>query len=208
MGTRHLIAAVIDGEFKLAQYGQWDGYPEGQGSDVLAFLRDEMDVGKFTANLRQMFEPTDEQTKDWYLEVGHVLGSNNSMISWDKSKEFSARHPTLSRDTGSKILALVQSATEPLPTRLSQSFAGDSLFCEWAYVIDFDKGIFEVFKGFNTTPTQADSRFPSGAEWLSHTDGYEPVALVKSYPLDSLPTNEGFLSDLREPEEEPEEDAA
>lgn len=38
MGTRHLIAAKVDGEYKLAQYGQWDGYPEGQGVAVLDFL--------------------------------------------------------------------------------------------------------------------------------------------------------------------------
>jgi len=29
MGTRHCIIAVCDGEHKIAQYGQWDGYPTG-----------------------------------------------------------------------------------------------------------------------------------------------------------------------------------
>ena len=32
MGTRHLIAVQLDGEYKIAQYGQWDGYPEGKVS--------------------------------------------------------------------------------------------------------------------------------------------------------------------------------
>jgi len=32
MGTRHLSMAYNKGgEVKVAQYGQWDGYPEGQG---------------------------------------------------------------------------------------------------------------------------------------------------------------------------------
>lgn len=31
MGTRNLTCVVLDGEFKVAQYGQWDGYPEGSG---------------------------------------------------------------------------------------------------------------------------------------------------------------------------------
>ena len=52
MGTRHLIAAKIDGVYKLAQYGQWDGYPEGQGVAVLDFLVNKMDVAAFTAALR------------------------------------------------------------------------------------------------------------------------------------------------------------
>lgn len=29
MGTRHIIAVVADDEYKIAQYGQWDGYPSG-----------------------------------------------------------------------------------------------------------------------------------------------------------------------------------
>lgn len=33
MGTRNLTAVYIDGEYKVAQYGQWDGYPEGPGAD-------------------------------------------------------------------------------------------------------------------------------------------------------------------------------
>lgn len=43
MGTRHLIA-VIDrkGTLKVAQYGQWDGYPSGQGVDVLKFAKNKV----------------------------------------------------------------------------------------------------------------------------------------------------------------------
>lgn len=38
MGTRNLTAVYLDGQYKVAQYGQWDGYPEGQGITVLTFL--------------------------------------------------------------------------------------------------------------------------------------------------------------------------
>ena len=31
MGTRHMIGVVKDGIPRIAQYGQWDGYPSGQG---------------------------------------------------------------------------------------------------------------------------------------------------------------------------------
>ena len=30
MGTRHITAVVAEGQFVVAQYGQWDGYPLGQ----------------------------------------------------------------------------------------------------------------------------------------------------------------------------------
>ena len=52
MGTRNLTAVYIDGEYKVAQYGQWDGYPEGQGLTALHFLRDEMDAEKFKTAVR------------------------------------------------------------------------------------------------------------------------------------------------------------
>jgi hypothetical protein len=38
MGTRNLVAVQIDGQYKIAQYGQWDGYHSGKGLEVLEFL--------------------------------------------------------------------------------------------------------------------------------------------------------------------------
>ena len=54
MGTRHLIAVQLDGEYKIAQYGQWDGYPDGKGIDVLHFLTDivtNIKIGVFVMNV-------------------------------------------------------------------------------------------------------------------------------------------------------------
>jgi hypothetical protein len=38
MGTRNVTMVILDQEIKVAQYGQWDGYPTGQGKTVLNFL--------------------------------------------------------------------------------------------------------------------------------------------------------------------------
>ena len=35
MGTRNLTIVYYDGDYRVAQYGQWDGYPEGAGIEVL-----------------------------------------------------------------------------------------------------------------------------------------------------------------------------
>ena len=48
MGTRHLIIVKSEGKTKVAQYGQWDGYPTGQGKDIAIFLHsDGFDFAKF-----------------------------------------------------------------------------------------------------------------------------------------------------------------
>ena len=37
MTTRSLTAVKINGEYKIAQYGYYDGYPSGQGVTILKF---------------------------------------------------------------------------------------------------------------------------------------------------------------------------
>lgn len=65
MGTRNLTAVYLDGEYRIAQYGQWDGYPEGQGMTALNFLRS-MDEEKFKSALRNSsFISGDELTALW-----------------------------------------------------------------------------------------------------------------------------------------------
>ena len=82
------------------------------------------------------------------------------------------------------------------------NFAADSLFCEWAYVIDLDKRTFEVYEGFNKEPLNEDERFFFLEEksYKEHrgVDQYHPVKLVKSWSLDELPTGEEFLGAFKE----------
>ena len=196
MGTRHLIAAVVDGEYKLAQYGQWDGYPEGQGMVVLDFLRNKMDRAAFVAALR------DCHFVNWDKEIGPELirfGAKpecNYFMRLEDYKRYSAAHPEWSRDTGAKILMEIQSRGG-LGLKNELAFAGDSLFCEWAYVLDFDKNNFEVYEGFNQNPLTAEDRFFSLEE--PH-EKYHPVRLRASWPLDDLPQPEDFLAEFEEAE--------
>lgn len=41
MGTRNLILVWYRGGWVVAQYGQWDGYPTGQGKDIVECISEE-----------------------------------------------------------------------------------------------------------------------------------------------------------------------
>lgn len=189
MGTRHLIAVQLDGKYKVAQYGQWDGYPSGQGATVLGFL------GKYN---RKEFEAK-VRAAQWITDA--EIDKVNDDIK-KTGEGWKKKYPELTRDTGAEILQLVNDSPPGIKLKDSLSFATDGLFCEWAYVIDLDKNTLEVFKGFNKKPLKKGERFRGMKPEKDASPKYTAVKLVKSYPLDSLPAQEQFEKDCDPPDEE------
>jgi len=64
-------------------------------------------------------------------------------------------------------------------------FVRDSLFCEWAYVIDMDSREVEVYEGFNKSPVPAGERF-SDPDSCSGKAEYFPVRLVAKAPFEEV----------------------
>lgn len=194
MGTRNLVAVQLNGEYKVAQYGQWDGYPSGQGLTALRFLHG-MDRESFIQKLEQNRFLSDDDIKACWVEAG--ADPEAQFVNMEVSEKFQSLYPHLSRDAGANILQLVAESEAGLGLRNSIEFAKDSLFCEWAYVIDFDKGTFEAYKGFNKEGVEEDARFTG-----SGREEYKAVRLAASWPLSELPDEETFLKTLKEPDEE------
>ena len=176
MGTRHLICVVKDGAYKVAQYGQWDGYPSGQGVDILDILNSEsFDLEVFRKKVDQVHWITDE-------EIAVVEASKN----WTKE------YPYLNRDCGADILTHIFLADESLALANNIRFAGESS-CEWVYVIDLDNDTLEVYEGYNHNELNENDRF------FAYTQNDErcfPVKLKKAYDLHKLPSNEQFIAEL------------
>lgn len=190
MGTRHLIAVQIDGQYKVAQYGQFDGYLTGQGTDVLNFLRDKMDIDLFKEKLRQCSWITDEEYSDAWVDCG--AEPNSDFVNVEVSQRFYEKYPWLHRSSSAEVLSLIQDSENGLKLANSINFAGGSLFCEWAYVIDFDKNTFEIYKGFNKNPLSESDRF----YFLKVDDDaldYNQVKLVREYSFDELPTPDDLV---------------
>lgn len=193
MGTRNLTVVYKNGEYKVAQYGQWDGYPEGLGITLLNFLKN-VNMDSFRNAVDNVSFYTEEEIK----EIRELVEERRTLIpNYDWSEDF----PQLSRDTGGYILNLI---TFKGVNKVDNSinFAADSLFCEWAYVIDLDKNTFEVYEGFNEKPLGPNERF----NFLKRegSQRYYPVKLCASFDLLSLPTQEDFLSTCEPPEEDKE----
>lgn len=96
---------------------------------------------------------------------------------------------------GDEILERVVAKEGRVFLKDSINFAGDSLFCEWAYVLDLDTATFEVFKGAREEP--AIGRFANApmVDRPSIPDTtYYPVSLVRTWSLDDLPSNRAFLN--------------
>ena len=197
MGTRHLIAVQLDGKYKIAQYGQWDGYPEGKGIDVLHFLRNRMDEEKFKVALRRSSFISDKALIKLWKACGMQDDGKILLTDMDTMKR---HHPEVHRDTSAKILDLVQSRPNGMQLENSIGFAADGLFCEWAWVIDFDKRTFEGYRGFGSDPLTEQDRFYFLRDF--EQNGYSGVKLAAEWSLDNLPSDEVFLATFKEDDDD------
>lgn len=186
MGTRGAIG-FISGEHEKIAYNHWDSYPEGLGVDTLKFLREcNLDeVKKQAARLLVVdgsSTPTNEQIEE-LRRFSNLSVSNGTEEEWY----------CLLRETQGDWKATLEAGV----IEDAHDFPLDSLFCEWAYIIDLDHEMLEVYKGFQSSPHQEGrfaSRSPEGNR------GYYPIKLVAAYPLRELPSDEQFVAQT-DPEE-------
>jgi hypothetical protein len=184
MGTRNLVAVQLKGKYRIAQYGQWDGYPSGQGATVLEFLA-KWDRKKFEKKVRASKFCTKKNMTALQVE----LDATKDQVAFYK------KYPQLTRDTGAKILQVVQDSESGIKLQNSIDFAGDSLFCEWAYVIDLDENTLEVYKGFYKGKVPDGERFAKSP--IEAGSEYSPIKLAAKYSLDKLPTVEEIEKDCK-----------
>lgn len=185
MGTRSLIAVQLDGKYRVAQYSQWDGYPEGQGQTCLYFLREKMDEETFKKALRKMTFIANEDLEALWREYG---ADEHGFVKLEDSDRMLHDHPQFSRDTGAQILEFIQNHPEGAELQDALEFVGDDAFCEWVWVIDLDKRTFEGFDGCRRE-SQPGNRFQGTKEC-----GYHPPYLMASFSLDRLPDDKTFLA--------------
>lgn len=214
MGTRNLTM-VIDkvGDTKIAQYGQWDGYPEGQGKTILNFCREKGNLDKLQKMLPlckffNRCNDIDAWLEDYDSKCPRYTNEPDNrtkeMITWFEN--------FCTRDLGGDILNSVAYANlDELPQehngkiylRDESEFGQESLFCEYAYCVNFNTNKLMVFEGFNKDKSLEHEFFVADQEEVDkHIKefgyGYYGCKLIKEYDLNDLPTAEDFVKELRE----------
>lgn len=168
MGTRHLITAFDnEGELKIAQYGQWDGYPSGQGVTVLAWLRMTTRVnydGKLLSPVLDGMKRT-KFASDKELNSIYSKYPEMNFVGTEDDKYFSLHYPNLVRDTGADILGVVAYSVGEVLLADSSDFAEDELMCEGIYSVNYQSEYFT-------------------SKW---------GGVTVTFPLRELPTNEEYV---------------
>lgn len=163
MGTRGAAGFVLDGK-EYVSYNQYDSYPSGLGADVLEFAKQIAEVGV-------------ERAKE-AVENVRLVNASDTPTPEEQEKFADIWDPTVS--SGSDWYSLLRNGQGRLDILLAAGvmtddadFLNDSLFCEYAYLINLDTETLEYYEGF-----QKDDE-----------GNYGRVKLVNSFPLSNLPDN-------------------
>ena len=155
MGTRNSTVVIYKDEIKVAQYGQWDGYPSGVGVGVLKFLR-ECDLDKFKKQVNKLEFLTDEDVENINKEI-------------KKGKDYLIDFPEYHRDTAEGILRLIydgllwNNKIQPDASITKDNLIGE--WCEWSYIINLDTDELTVI-GYMPTVTYKLDSLPSDEELI------------------------------------------
>jgi len=185
MSTRGSYGVRIDGKDKLA-FNHWDSYPGSLGAELVsAFQRALKEYGveelaDLARHLRLIAEdkPVTEEEYDKYCEMLDTRQEYASGMQWY----------ALAQEVQGKLIINLRAGV----MLSSPEFILDSLFCEWAYIFNFDEGVFEVYKGFQEEP-HTHGRFSHMFKEYRHRNGkpdvkqFHPCALIKAYPFHEIP---------------------
>jgi len=182
MGTRGAYGFHKGGVDKIT-YNHWDSYPDGLGDEIAKFIK------KTTIKqMNEIFEkiilvdehnskPTKEQIKI-YKEFADISVSCQSYEDWYCLLYKTKQDLSVYKEEG--IVHMMDGG----------DFVKDSLFCEWAYIINLDTNVLEVCGGFLKKPKNQHPRYKQTKKEAMQRRGdslkdkpYYSVALLYTYPL-------------------------
>jgi len=177
MGTRGLYGFRMNGMDKTT-YNHYDSYPDCLGSTVAEFceqtpVAEMRDIFSRITLVREDSKPTKEQ-------IVKYAGFCNLDVSHRTAEDWYC----LMRNAQGE-LAWMRDMVGEIHMIDNHRFIEDSLFCEYAYIINLDEEVLEFWIGFQQKPWE-DNRY--GQEPGEHCEGipdYYPCRMYATFPLGS-----------------------
>lgn len=183
MGTRGAIGFIIDEKHRIV-YNHFDSYPEGIGQYVLDYLNSIEDFENLIEQVRKI-ETID--TKIPPTEKQKAQCSNAGTINLNVSRQSMDDWYCLLREAQGELQKYIEVGMMPD----NSNFLLDSLFCEWAYIVNLDEMTFEIYQGFNTDPNALGRYAKLRVVDDSSNDEYYGVKLICELDLFDLPKSIG-----------------
>lgn len=189
MSTRGLFGIRIDGTDKLT-YNHSDSYPTYLGKNIAdqikPFISSTEGIEWLKSRARKLrlvdeeSKPTEKDKKS-FAKFANLGVSTQSEDDWYcLLREFQG-HLVHALDNTLGILDIGVMID-------SHNFIKDSLFCEWAYIVNLDEMTFEVYKGFQTKRHNKGRYSKISPDKNSVGDKYYACTLMATYPLTDIPT--------------------
>lgn len=177
MGTRGAIGyfGKLDGKnLHKVTYNHFDSYPNYLGMKVVEYIQNrDFDLGSIKNDFKKI-ELVNEDTKPTkeQIERCYDVDSVNLSVSEQSEDDWYCllRDSQGDLDSYSKVGFMID----------SEYFLHDSLFCEWAYIINCNTGKLEIYRGFQESKPKGRYRD------IEPDRGYYGVSLIKSVPLEDV----------------------
>lgn len=177
MGTRGSLGFIVEDKEYLA-YNHFDSYPDGLGQDVLNFiteLNENDGWQQFKENAKNVVQLKGNRVTDTAIQEKYKKYSNLNVSEKTLEDPY-----CLFREIQDSWMNEIYKG-ELQHFFFDNKFIKDSLFCEYAYIINLDTMKLEFYKGFQKKE-QNGNRF--GTE--PNEDGYYPCRLVGVFNLEDI----------------------
>ncbi len=170
MGTRGAYGFRIDGKDKVT-YNHFDSYPDHLGRSLMDYIASTpLEMMKEVAAAIILVDPDSKPEPELITKYKIYSDLNVSTRQYDEWY-------CLLRKTQGDLFPYNNSLRHMADY---QAFLSDSLFCEWAYIINLDNQLFETYRGLNRN-SSASGRYAS--HQTDDNDDFKGVALILETPL-------------------------
>lgn len=180
MSTRGAFGFIKDGQHKVT-YNHFDSYPDALGQEMVNYIKTrERNLDHMIQDFEDIKLVSDKDTPtEEDIERCRKLGIIDISVSERNEKDW---YCLLNGAQGE--LDLISRAKLMFD---NQKFLHDSLFCEYAYIINLDTSKLEFYIGFQkSTPKGRYTEVPSDRD-----NGYYAVGLIGEFPIETV-TQEDF----------------